>query len=166
MNLRTEILSSKHEKRNFECGVLLLDSYIKTQAKQDVSRDLSACFVLVDDQNFVKGYYTLSASSIKKADFPEQMARKLPSSYEQLPTILLGRFAIDKTIQGKGFGRVLLISALRRCLEISKSLGSLAVIVDPVDKNAEGFYSAYGFILISSTGKMLLPIKTIVSLIG
>lgn len=59
-----------------------------------MGRDLSACFVLVDDKNVGKGYYTLSANSIKKDDFPKELRRKLPPSYTDLPTILLGRLAI------------------------------------------------------------------------
>lgn len=161
MELLIQVLEKKYDKSSFDCGHSLLDDYIKKQAKQDVNRDLSACFVLVDDKNIVKGYYTLSANSIKRDDFPESLQRKLPPSYNDIPTILLGRLAVDNTVKGNGFGEILLMDALTRSLKISESLGTIAVIVDPIDEKAQGFYAKYGFILLPTSGKMFLPMKTI-----
>jgi predicted GNAT family N-acyltransferase len=161
MEFQIQLLEKKHNKTDFDCGYDLLDNYIKKQATQDVNRDLSACFVLIDKVNNVLGYYTLSANSIKREDFPERLRKKLPPSYNELPTILVGRLAIDKSIKGNGFGEILLVDALRRCLKISESMGTISVIVDPIDDKAQAFYSRYGFILLPSSGKMFLPIKTI-----
>ena len=161
MKLQIQVLEKKYDNSGFDCGHGLLDDYIKKQAKRDVNRDLSACFVLVDDKNIVKGYYTLSANSIKRDDFPEPLQRKLPPSYNDIPTILLGRLAIDQTVKGNGYGEILLIDALTRSLKISESLGRIAVIVDPIDEKAQGFYAKYGFILLPTSGKMFLPMKTI-----
>ncbi|MDQ6477897.1 GNAT family N-acetyltransferase [Dyadobacter sp. LHD-138] len=154
-------LDTSCEKKNFDCGNDLLDNYLKRQAKQDVSRDLSACFVLVDRDKIVKGYYTLSASSVQREDFPEELQNRLPPGYLDLPTVLLGRLATDKSIQGQGYGGIMLLSALNKCLELSENLGTLAVIVDPVDSNAVRFYEKYGFIYLPGTGKMFIPMKTI-----
>jgi GNAT superfamily N-acetyltransferase len=161
MALKIEALNKTHQKKDFVCGYALLDNYIKTQAKQDVSRDLSACFVLTGDESNVIGYYTLSANAINRDDFPEEINRKLPASYQDLPAILLGRLAVDNQYQGRGYGAVLLIDALKRCVELSASLGSLAVIVDPIDGKAEAFYQRYGFILLPGSKKMFIPLKTI-----
>ncbi len=53
------------------------------------------------------------------------------------------------------------MDALKRCVEISDSLGVLAVVVDPYDEKAISFYKKFGFILIPSNNKMFIPIKTI-----
>ena len=161
MDLRIVPLEKKYNKLKFTCGYELLDNYIKRLAKQDVNRDLSACFVLVDDNDIVKGYYTLSANSIKREEFLDDLVKKLPPSYAELPTILLGRLAIDKSIQGMGYGEMILLDALNRSLVISESLGSIAVVVDPIDDFAKKFYSQYGFILLPTSGKMFLPMKNI-----
>jgi len=50
---------------------------------------------------------------------------------------------------------------LKRSYEISKTIGSFAVIVDPIDQDAENFYEKYGFIKLPDSGKMFLPMKTI-----
>ena len=73
----------------------------------------------------------------------------------------MGRLAIDKNEKGKGFGGILLMDALKKCVDISESLGVLAVIVDPFDEKAISFYKKYGFILVPSNNKMFIPIKTI-----
>lgn len=161
MQLKIQVLEKKHEKSSFDCGYEMLNEYIKKQARQDVSRDLSACFVLTGEDNIVKGYYTLSANSIKREDFPDDLKRKMPPSYTDLPTTLLGRLAIDSSLKGKGYGEIMLLDALNRSYRTSESVGTIAVVVDPIDENAQSFYSKYGFILLPTSGKMFLPMKTI-----
>lgn len=162
MGLKIRTLNNSHDKRSFSCGDAMLDNYIQTQAKQDIKRDLSACFVLEDEENhLVVGYYTLSANSIERADFPSGISRKLPKSYLNLPTILLGRLAVDEKYKGNDYGELILMDALNRCLEIAENLGILAVVVDPIDSKAGQFYYKYGFILLPGTGKMFLPMKTV-----
>ena len=162
MRLVIEKLNKNHQKSDFDCEIELLNHYVQKQAKQDVNRDLSACYVLNEiSEKRVLGYYTLSGNSFDRNEFPTEMIQKLPPSYSNLPTILLGRLAVDKREKGKGFGAILLMDALKRCIDISKSLGVLAVIVDPFDENAIRFYKKYSFILIPSNNKMFIPIKTI-----
>lgn len=162
MSLIIEKLSKDHKKSDFDCDNELLNNYIQKQAKQDVNRDLSACYILNDiNDKRVLGYYTLSGNSIDRNEFPNELLQKMPPSYVNLPTILLGRLAIDKNEKGKGFGGILLMDALKKCVDISESLGVLAVIVDPFDEKAISFYKKYGFILVPSNNKMFIPIKTI-----
>ena len=161
MELRIQKLSNSHKKSDFDSERPLLDNYIRNQAKQDVTRDLSACYVLVDSSQKVIGYYTLSSNSISKVGFPEDLLKKLPPSYTALPTVLLGRLAVDKGHKRRGYGTLLLTDALNRCVALSEDLGILAVVVDPVDDAAVQFYNSFGFILLPSTRKMFIPIKTI-----
>ncbi|MGB0949418.1 MAG: GNAT family N-acetyltransferase [Marinirhabdus sp.] len=161
MDLKIELLKNNLIKKSFSCGHPMLDNYIQKQAKQDIKRDLSACFVLTGNNREVVGYYTLSANAISRDDFPQDIVQKLPPSYLNLPTILMSRLAVDENFKGNGFGELILMDALDRCVKISQNLGTLAIVVDPIDAKAEAFYSKYGFILIPGTGKMLIPIKTI-----
>ncbi|MFP4556148.1 MAG: GNAT family N-acetyltransferase [Bacteroidales bacterium] len=157
-----ELLDKKHNRSDFDCGKELLNNYLKNQAGQDVKRKLSACFVLAEKEtNLIQGYYTLSNSSIPLSSFPEQIRKKLPSSYVSIPTTLLGRLAIDNRYQGKGIGKILLIDALKRSYEISKEMGSFAVVVDPIDRDAEAFYKKYDFISLPDSQKMFIAIKTL-----
>lgn len=157
-----ELLNKKHNRNKFDCGKERLNNYLKTQAGQDIKRKLSACFVLADIKtDCIQGYYTLSNNSIPLSCFPEPIKRKLPQSYDSIPTTLLGRLAVDKNVKGKGLGKILLIDALRRSYELSKEIGSFAVVVDPIDKEAESFYKQYDFIKLPDSEKMFIAIKTL-----
>ncbi|MCK5521155.1 MAG: GNAT family N-acetyltransferase [Candidatus Marinimicrobia bacterium] len=161
----TEILNPTHRKKEFSCGKSLLDSYLHKQAGQDVKRKLSACFVLNDSEtNLIQGYYTLSNTNIPLNQIPESFRKKLPKSYKHIPATLLGRLAIDTRYQGKGSGKILLIDALKRSFENTNTIASFAVIVDPLDKEAQYFYKKYGFILLPGSGKMFLAMTTIKTL--
>lgn len=157
-----ELLDNKHNRNEFDCGNELLNNYLKNQAGQDIKRKLSACFVLAEKEtNNIQGYYTLSNNSIPLSSFPEQIQKKLPKSYVSIPTTLLGRLAIDKNSQGKGLGKILLIDAFKRSYEISKEIGSFAVVVDPIDREAELFYEKFDFIKLPDSGKMFIATKTL-----
>lgn len=160
----TEVLNRSHQnlKKNFLCGKDLLDNYLKQQASQDIRKKLSVCFVLVDEvENHIKGYYTLSNNSISFDFVPDSFKKNIPKSYSSIPVTLLGRLAVDKKYMGKGIGKMLLIDAMKKSYEISNVVGSFAVVVDPIDKEAKAFYSKFGFILLPDSGKMFLPMKTI-----
>jgi len=162
MNYSTEALNSNHIRKNFSCGKSILDDYIKIQARQDIKRKLATCFVLANEDNNVIGYYTLSNTSIERGTLPDEIIKKLPPSYKNLPATLLGRLAVDKNYTGKKIGEFLLIDAMKKCSIVAKlSIGSMALIVDPIDETASAFYTKYGFILLPDSGKMFLPMQTI-----
>ncbi len=162
MTYITSPLSSYHKKKKFSCGKDILDKYLHKQANQDIKRKISICFVLSDEDNNIKGYYTLSNDSIPQEQLPEKIKKKMPKSYVNLPTTLLGRLAVDVNYRRQGIGELLLLDALKRSFDISsESIGSMAVVVDPLDDEAISFYGRYGFILLPDSGKMFIPMKTI-----
>lgn len=63
--------------------------------------------------------------------------------------------------EGKGLGKLLLIDALKRSFEVSKVIGSMAVVVDLIYENTAKCYQKFGFILLPDSEKMLLSMKTI-----
>ncbi len=155
-------LNASHKKDKFNCGKSNLDNYLHNQAKQDVKRKLAACFVLADNENTLQGYYTLSSSSVDRSLLPLEIIKKLPVSYFNLPCTLLRRLAVDLNFKGRGFGELLLVDALRRSYITSlNSIGSMAVVVDPLGADAELFYLKFGFIYLPNSGKMFLPMITV-----
>ena len=161
-------LQKEHNLESFNSNNLLLDEYIKKQASQDVKRDLSASYVLQDYKGKVLAYYTLSSNSIPREGLPEELLKKLrlPPSYQNLPAIMLGRLAVDQEHKGKGYSKFLLQDAFEKCLLVSDSIGSLAIIVDPIDDSAAAFYRKYGLIHLESSSRMFIPMKTIRELIN
>ena len=163
MSYVTIPLDPSHCNESFSCAKPQLDGYLHKQAKQDVKRRLAACFVLGDGKE-IKGYYTLSTASVEKKLLPQEIVKKLPPSYVDLPATLLGRLAVSAALQGQRLGEMILVDALKRSYFASMLVGSMAVIVDPLDEAAVKFYRKYDFILLPDTGKMFLPMATIAEL--
>lgn len=137
--------SRRHIRSNFCCGKESLDSYIRKQASQDLKKRVSTVFVLIDDPDLsVLGYYTLSSYTVDITVLDAAFAKRLPR-YPVLPATLLGRLAVDNTQQGKRLGGLLLVNALKKSLDASMQVASLAVIAEALDEIALSFYIKYGF---------------------
>jgi GNAT superfamily N-acetyltransferase len=140
---RVEVLGGQHDRSAFESGAEPLDRYFRVQAGQDARKNIAAPFVLVLPDGAIGGYYTLSATSINLAELPAKIARKLPR-YPLVPATLLGRLAVDRRHQGKGYGRFLLADALFR--SVRSEIASFAMIVDAKDENGRRFYERESFL--------------------
>lgn len=164
MSIKIDLLNPLLNKKEFNCGKPMLDNYLHTQAGQDVKRKLCVVFALYEDTT-IKGYYTLSNMSLPAELMPENLRKKMPGSYKSLPVTLLGRLAIDVRFKGLGWGGILLVDALKRSYEIAgTSIGSIGVVVDPLDNEALAFYKKFGFVLLPDSGKMFLPMADIAQL--
>ena len=104
---------------------------------------MAAPFVLVMQDGTIAGYYTLSSTSVQLGELPGQTVRKLPR-YPLVPATLLGRLAVDRCRQGKGYGRFLLGDALYRAA--MSEIASFAVIVEAKDGDARRFYEGESFL--------------------
>jgi GNAT superfamily N-acetyltransferase len=142
-SLRVEALGPHHDRSSFASGVEPLDRYLRNQAGQDAHKNIAAPFVLVLPDGAIGGYYTLSATGVKLTEFPVDITRKLPR-YPLVPATLLGRLAVDKFHQGRGYGRFLLADALFRA--VRNEIASFAIIVDAKDEAARRFYERENFL--------------------
>jgi GNAT superfamily N-acetyltransferase len=160
MKLLTEVLKPHHRRETFSCGNTGLDNYLHKQARQDMKKKVSVCFVHGTANHSVIGYYTLSNGSIPRIELPPTGQHKLPR-YEHLPVTILGRLAIDQSHHGKNLGTLLLMDALKRSYFAATQIGSYSVFVDPIDEAASRFYERFGFILLPDSGKLFLPMQMI-----
>ncbi|MDI9546811.1 MAG: GNAT family N-acetyltransferase [Chloroflexota bacterium] len=152
---RIRPLTRAHDRKGFSCGNEMLDRYLHTQARQDIQRRVAQVYVLLDeDQRTILGYHTLSNSSVLLSDLPEELRRRLPR-YPKIPVTLLGRLAVAARCQGQGFGRLLLVDALRRSARQATEIASAAVIVDAIDESAVKFYQRYHFLALPETPRTL-----------
>ncbi|MEB3882507.1 GNAT family N-acetyltransferase [Lyngbya sp. CCY1209] len=166
MVLKIELLAKgRHLRSQFHCGKESLDRYIRQQASQDLKRRVATVFVLIDapDSNIL-AYYTLSSYTVDIGVLNDDFAKHLPR-YPRLPTTLLGRLAVDNSAKGKGFGELMLVDALKKSLEVSRQIASLAVIAEALDEEALGFYLKYGFLQFQQDPmKLYLPMQSIAEL--
>jgi GNAT superfamily N-acetyltransferase len=160
--LRVEALGPQHVRDTFTSDVDLLDRYFRTQAGQDARKNMAAPFVLVLPAGGIGGYYTLSSTAVKLAELPENVARRLPR-YPLVPATLLGRLAIDRRFQGRGYDRFLLADALLRV--VRSEIASFAVVVDAKDDTARRFYERESFLpLLDEPMKLFRPVADLVKL--
>jgi predicted GNAT family N-acyltransferase len=161
-----EPLNPQHDRERFDCGVEALNRYLRTQARQEMDRGGAVIYVLVpaDQPTTVAGYYSLSSTAVRLSDLPDATRKRLPR-YPLVPATLLGRLAVDQAHRGRGFGERLLVDSLQRSLTASRSVASVAVIVDAKDAAGAAFYARYGFIAFPNQPlRLFLPIKTIAAL--
>lgn len=161
--LKIELLDGKKHKRSvFSCGNDSLDNYIRRQASQDLKKKVATVFVLIDAPNVdIIGYYTLSSYTVEIASLDETFSKSLPR-YPLLPATLLGRLAVD--IKCQGFGELMLMDALKRVLDATVQIASLAVVVEVINEDGVGFYQKYGFQQFREYPlKLYLPTKSIVA---
>lgn len=156
-----EGLGKDHIREGFCCGKAPLDLFIVTQAGQYEKKRVGRTYVARSPADkVVAGYYTLAASSIPFANLPPTMAAKLPR--HPVPTVLLGRLAVDQRSQGRGLGERLLTHALERALSVADTIGACAVEVHAQDGQAAAFYRRYGFIPCPSDPlHLFLPMQTV-----
>lgn len=161
--IRIERLTREHDKTGFDCGEEALNNYLQRLALQNDARRVGRTFVAVEEgQKRVLGYYTLASGRVAFAHVPDN--RKLPP-HLPVPVILLGRLGVDRSTQGTGLGKTLLLHALWRAHQIGKQVGVYAVEVDAVHEKAQAFYLKYGFVpLLDGPLHLYLPMKTIEAL--
>lgn len=156
-----ELLTDRHERGAFSCGKPSLDLFLHTQAGQYNRKGVGRTYVAVRPNSpQVIGYYTLAASSVPFAELPAKLSKKLPR--HPVPTILLGRLAVDLTARGLGLGSDLLIDATRRSMQLAEQIGVFAVHAHALDDEAKGFYFRLGFESLPDQDRhMILPIESI-----
>ena len=88
----------------------------------------------------IVGYFSLSMGQILASEVVGSMRRNMPP---QIPSLLLGRLAIDQAWQGKGLGRAILKDIVRRALR--SDAAARLIIVNAISPTAEAFYLKHGF---------------------
>lgn len=155
---RIASLDPEQDRAGFRCGTEALDRYFRERVTQDIRRRITSCFVALDKQDRIAGFYTLAATSVLLADLPEVIARKLPR-YPSVPAVRMGRLAVDKSARGQGLGAALLADALSRTME--SGIAAFALVVDAKDDEAAAFYRHHGFNLLANQPRTLfLPLAT------
>ncbi len=156
-----ERLSSRHDREAFFCGIASLDHFLKHLAGQYEKRRLGKTFVAVRAQeDAVGGYYTSSAGSLDLSVLPDKERKKLPK--HPLPTVHLGRLAVDRRHQRQKVGEMLLFHFLHSALDAANAIGVHAVDVRATDEKARDFYLKYGFLPLRDIGLHLyLPMRTV-----
>jgi ribosomal protein S18 acetylase RimI-like enzyme len=149
---RIALLSAQHNHSAFNSGSKPLDSYLRQQVTQDSRRRITACFVALDADSRIAGYYTLASASLLLTELPADIGKKLPR-YPSVPMVRLGRLAVDQNFRDEGLVEHYWPDALDRA--IRSEIAAKAMVVNAKDDRAAMFYHHHGFIILP-TAKMTL----------
>jgi GNAT superfamily N-acetyltransferase len=148
--------TKRHNRKEFDCGVVALNQYLQRFANQDVGRGLTRVYVLADGVEII-GYYSLSAHSVMRDSLPETIRI---GPYPELPFLLLGRLAVSRKWQGQGYGDALIVHAFKTTRIAAEAIGILGMIVEAKDNRAANFYEGFGFCrLEGQENRLVLPIS-------
>lgn len=152
-------ITESHDLSQFDCGIAVLDEWLKRRALKNESR-FSRTYVVCDD-NRVVAYVCISAGSVAREAAPAKLRRNAPNS---VPVSIIGRLAVDKEYAGRGLGADLLADAMRRIAIAAQSIGIAAVLVQAKDEVAKRFYlSCAEFVEFPGESRTLfLPVAALV----
>lgn len=137
------LLTEEHDLSVFDSGEPVLDDWLRQRAWNNLQTAASRTYVVcLAGAPEVVGYSALSMGQILAQDVTGAMRRNMP---RQIPAVILGRLAIDRTQQGRGLGRILLGDATRRSLLAAKEVSARLMIVHAISPAAEAFYLHHGF---------------------
>jgi ribosomal protein S18 acetylase RimI-like enzyme len=160
---KIELLAKSHDRDGFDCGSEPLNLFLKQTARQHAERGISRTFVLVDENAAnpkpILGFFSLNICQIKSETLTPINAKNLPRN---VSGVRLGRLAVAKAFQRQGIGKILLVVAMEKFVEIFNRAGGIGLFVDAKDQAAKRYYEQFGFVSMPSNElELFLPIKTI-----
>jgi GNAT superfamily N-acetyltransferase len=156
-----EPIARHHDRAAFDCGVAVLNEFLRRHARKNHERGGAKTFLAVSDSDGqILGFYSLSPASIAYERTPKIIKRGL-ARYE-IPVFRLARLAVNRSVQQQGLGGQLLLAAGRRCLMVAIEAGGVALLIDAKNELAAQWYAGYGAVpLLDTPLSLLLPLKTI-----
>lgn len=136
-----EPLTAVHDTTVFACGVDTLDHWLKQRALKNQTTGASRTFVACAE-NRVLAYYALASSAVAAESASGRLRRNMP---DPIPVVVLGRLAVDRSLQHSGIGRALVRDACLRVIAAADAIGIRGMIVHALSESAQAFYERVGF---------------------
>lgn len=138
----SEALNEEHDLERFDSGVEPLDRWLRSSATQAQRMRTARTFVWHESDRVVLAYFSLAAHLVVRAELPKRVGRGSPDA---IPSVLLARLALDRSLHGRGLGGELLWDALSRACAAADIAAARVVVVDAIDGDAAAFYQHHGF---------------------
>jgi GNAT superfamily N-acetyltransferase len=160
MKFLLEPLAKEHSVKNFDCGNVVLNEYLKRYALKNDRLSIGKTFVALDGDTTIAGYLTLSGAQLDRAKLPEPVGARLPRY--PVPALRIARLAVDQKRQGQGLGAWFLGQAFIKAIQAADIVGIFTITVDAINDTARSFYLKYGFLSLPNEPLTLfLPLETI-----
>jgi GNAT superfamily N-acetyltransferase len=136
-------LDSGMSRAAFCCGISVIDNFFKNNAKRQHEAHRVRVYV-ASHQNRPIGYYYLVA----KSSLPDHVSKEAFDKFGRVkstPMIYLGMIGVCSEFQGNGLGRLLMLDAMRRTLQVADVVGVYALALDAIDEHISLRYERWGF---------------------
>lgn len=142
----------------FDCGEKSLNDFLCSDEVNNYQEQLLGKTFLVFSRGILVGYYTIGTGSLRKetVDGSKSMGNIL--NIEEIPSIIIGRLAVDSKFQKQGIGEFLIEKIIMESLS-RKDLVVRLVIVQ-AKKEAFDFYLKCGFDFVNETRREKNRYKT------
>lgn len=134
-------LTAQHVTDGFTCGIDSMDQWLKRRSLRNQIQGASRTYVVGDGLRVV-AYYALASGALITTAATGRFRRNMP---DPIPVVVLGRLAVDKTLQGQGFGRSLVRDAGMRVIQAADAIGIRGMTVHALSDAAKIFYEKIGF---------------------
>lgn len=140
-----EPLDRGHPINGFDSGEGSLDVWLARHARAASGAGSAKTYVVTDveREGRVVGYHALTAASVEKREATERAAKGM--GRYRVPAVLLSRLAVDRSVQARGIGALLLRDAMLRAVSVSEELGVRLLLAHALSESARGFYLKFGF---------------------
>lgn len=161
MEVQVVVLTESYRSAimRFACSDALIDLYLQHYAFKDQEELRSICYLLVNQEKDIIGFFTLGTSNLKVKQIPFNVREMIKSPNGLQPILMIHRFAVGVQYQGKGFGRQLIIAALKQAAMATHHIGASAVFINQIDGTSSAFYQKLGFTPLPNQQKLFMPIK-------
>ena len=129
----------------FSCGASHLDKFIQTEEVEKYHEQGYGDTTLVWRDHSVVGYYTVGRGELD-AEWLKVGQKSFTTRREfvedNIPAMKIGRLAVDRHIQKKGLGRIILVKIATETMEMTPRPPILVVRANP---DSIEFYEKFGF---------------------
>lgn len=134
---------------DFDCGAQHYNDWLFRHSRSAVKSGSASVYLLLEiETGRVVGYFSLSPTQVRKEDAPGQLQGGL---MRQAPGYLIGKLALDKSLQGRKppevpMGPQLVLAAIAKAVDAATIGGGQVIVVDADNQGLVRFYAECGFL--------------------
>lgn len=165
-NIEISPLTSKSCVAGLNCGVREIDNWAKSKAAKFHKNGRARVFIArrLGSKSAI-GFYSLSFSLENSSKLVKQDDRD--AWKDGAPLVYIDYIGVQRSLQGQGLGKILLIDALRRSNTVFENVAVFGVALRSLNERTTKLYEGFGFGIApdeDSHPMMVLPIWTVVDL--
>lgn len=144
-------INSTHLVGDFDCGEESMNNWLKNKAlNNEINNNSRTSVVCVE--NTIIAYYSLCTGCIYHKNLSRKFKHRSP---DPIPSLVLGRLAIDLKYQGQGLSKDLIKEIYIKTFKLSQIVAMKVLVVNALNSEIVSFYQKLGFVL-SKTDPLLL----------